>query len=582
MNSTSYQSIQEKMGDSARLDVSELLVSEYNARCSFVDRPHVEHLANLIQERGFHPTRAISVNIIQNAVGETVSTRVVAGRHRFEAAKLAGRTHIPCVQYFGLTDEEEVLLDRWDNEMDEEHKPVHFFEDAEHYGFLKERKTWSQRKIARVKGVSKGTTGWKLKIAALPEEVKAIVKGAHNECPHCGHLVEAHFREICKLQKSGHMILIIKEIIERGQAEKEETLNNLEVSVRAMKQREVANRVSELLELESREEKSPEVYDNSDNMVKSTPASLPGGHHGDHPEEGESTENRFQPTSSVAMKTAPSSRPSSRGSDDDEFLAELREQRIAEQMSNGPLGVDSEKRSTAAMKFDIEPRWLKHSSLSKTNKPLWLLFVHLIQLEMRYKYGEESTNEEDGYFFIGGSESTPEWTYQYLGEILDLKPAIIQKKLRTLEKHELIRVERAELPRYPRFQIRWDHLKNLYDEEGWSISFEEGGLAKLPPDFSGQVGPTPLHTIWVRDGIVQDGIDRGVKETIEDLEKLGASSKFAHRILKENYFGTLRQVLAQLPSRMDDYQQKNGEEIRKPLDFFLGCLEAAKMNQKGI
>ena len=579
MSSACYQSVQEKMGDSARLAVADLLVSEYNTRCSFVDADHVEHLAGLIQERGFHPTRAISVNIIQNAAGEPVTKRVVAGRHRLEAAKLVGLSHVPCVQYCGLTDEEETLLDRWDNEMDEEHKPVHFLDEAEHYRFLKKIKGWSVRQIARNKNTDRNTVFRRLKFAEISSTAKHLIRGVS----HGRHPAERHLRDICKLKDPDHIILIIKEIIQRGQAEEAEEVDEGGVPVRAMKQKEVGNRVAELLKLESKEDES---LVKSEDIAATEPDTQQGGQHVAHPtespsEKSKSAENRTQPTPLVAMQANRPSLPSAVGGlkDEEAALAEIHQQRIAKQMSNGSLGVDSEKRSTAAMKFDVVPRWLKCSSFPHKMKALWPLFEFLVRFEMRYLHGVTSTNKEDGYFFIGGSESSPEWTCQFLGRMLGLEPATVQKKLRALESYELIKVERANLPRYPRFQIRWDHIKKLYDEESWSISFEEGGLAQLPLEFSGQVEPTPLHTIWVRDGIVSQGVDHGVKETMEELKGLGASNKFARRILNENYLGTLRQVLVQLPSAMESYQERSGETIRKPLDFFLGCLKAAKKNQ---
>ena len=54
MGEATYQAIQEKMEQITFLSLDSLVISEYNTRCSFVDNEHVEHLVNLIKERGFH------------------------------------------------------------------------------------------------------------------------------------------------------------------------------------------------------------------------------------------------------------------------------------------------------------------------------------------------------------------------------------------------------------------------------------------------------------------------------------------------------------------------------------------------
>ena len=127
-----YQTINEKMGETVSLSPEKLHLSEYNTRSTCVDRQHVENLALRITEQGFHPKRAISVNVIRGAGGAETAYRVAAGVHRFEAAKKAGLKEIPCLIYYDLTEDEECFLDKWDNEMDESHKQIHFLDEAEH------------------------------------------------------------------------------------------------------------------------------------------------------------------------------------------------------------------------------------------------------------------------------------------------------------------------------------------------------------------------------------------------------------------------------------------------------------------
>lgn len=567
MSEASYKSIQSKMSGIATLPLDSLIVSEYNTRCAFVDQDHVEHLAKRIAERGFLPIRPLLVNVIRNASGAISSRRLVAGLHRYKGSILAELREAPCTQFEGLTPEEECLLDRLDNEMDEDHKKAPFLAEAEHYRYLIEQKGWSHRQIAQTKGVSRSTVQWKLQIAALPEQVKNTIRGCHN----CGTLVEGHFREICKLKSAGHMILIIKEIISRREAADQE---EGECTVVPMKHREILNRVAELLERESRGEVAPEVAEMAANSLPQTG------------EEDETAEQDLPSPSPLTAGGAPGqkfSKVSTKVSpmldapapnEEEAALAQMRQQRIEEMKAQGPLGVVSDKRSTAAMKFDVIPRWIKCSSLPSLLKGDWLLFETLLKYEMRYKHGLESTQAEDGYFFIGGRESTPGWAYQFLANMLQQKVATIQKKLRYLEKIELIKIKKVPLPRYPQFQICWESLKKLYDQKAWWIPFEEGGVDQMPPNYSGIIEPTPVHTIWVREGMVIKGIDYCMKETLEALEQLGASGKFARKLVQEYHLGTLRHLLVLLPTQIETYEQTQGEAVREPLNFFLSRLKA--------
>ena len=67
-----YRAINEKMGETVSIAVEKLSKSEYNTRCTCVDQNHVDSLVKKIQARGFHPKRAISVNVIQDAGGSEV------------------------------------------------------------------------------------------------------------------------------------------------------------------------------------------------------------------------------------------------------------------------------------------------------------------------------------------------------------------------------------------------------------------------------------------------------------------------------------------------------------------------------
>jgi hypothetical protein len=253
------------------------------------------------------------------------------------------------------------------------------------------------------------------------------------------------------------------------------------------------------------------------------------------------------------------------------FLAKLREERLKEQQAMGPLGVSSQERSTEAMRFDIIPRWLRRSLRNALGAD-WDLFSTLVEFGMRYQYGKKSASSQE-YFFIEGSENTPEGSYRHLAGLCNVTLVTLKKKLRRLVQTGYIQMTLADLPQYPHFQICWEKLKEKYDSSAWFIRFDEGGLQNIPATFSGTIKPTPIHTIWVRDGIACKGIDHAVSETMEDLKKLGARTNLVRKLLRETELGTLRHLLARLPHLMESHQQKTGEKIDNSLSFFLGCLK---------
>jgi ParB/RepB/Spo0J family partition protein len=553
-----YDAIKKKRGELVELPLDVLVISEFNTRQAFIDEEHVKELAAMIAEYGFYPDRAIQVNVIRNAAGEVIAERLVGGAHRYLGAKLAGRSTIDCRLYYGLTDEEECFLDSLDNKIDEKRKRVHFFAEAEHYRYLLESKGWSQRQIAQTKGVSRSTVQWKLQIAALPEQVKDIIRGGH----HGGHLTERHLREVIKLKTIGHIILIIKEIFLRGEAADQEKGDG---TIVPMRHQEILNRVGELLEMESRGEVAPEVAE----MVAMCPPDPP---------ESPSEASADCPLPAVTMRKESCAAEVARVPDEEEaFREELRQERIEEQKSKGPLGVASEERSTGAMKFDVVPRWLKWSRLpvALKNGRLWELYEELIKYELRYKYNPQRQKTDNGYFYIETRENTAEGVYKHLGRPLNLKAGTVQKKLRKLEKDGLLEMPTSPLQPIPRFRIHWEHLKELYDRDAWHIPFEEGGLEDAPFSFTGPIEPTPHHTIWLRGGLVKEGVDQMGERAKQGLKALGAAPRLQAKLFKEYLPELLVRSLEELPQAIERYEEQNKKKVKNKLEFLLGILKTA-------
>lgn len=527
MNEEAYRSINKKMGKTISMPIEKLIPSEFNTRHAFVDKDHVNYLAARIKERGFHPKRAISLNVIKDVKGREISYRVVAGIHRFAAAKKGKLTEIPCLLYYGLTEDEECLLDKWDNEMDEDHKEIHFLEEAEHYKYLKQEKNWSVRQIARNKGISKSVAADRLKISCMPEETKKIILSVR----HGGHFSERHFREICKLQTKESMLQICQEIVTRGlQAEKNEADEN-GTPILPMKQKEITERVEELLEMEARGEK----------IELATKVDVPVA-----------TLNK-KPTAEIYERPE-----------------------LEHHMSGFNPGIRTEKWSTDNMKFDIILRWMKYSPLSNLGFALWGTLRTLIEFCLRY-HSMSSDNSQDQFFFIADAfgNNNPRSAYAILAAAIGLKSVekMEKKHLKELENRGFITILKATAPGYPKFRINWDKLKEFYDRYAWDIHFNNGGLADIPETFTGVISPTPCHDIYIQNGRINKGIDYGMRDTYLQLTKeIGFPQKMAWKIINTNSLMTIRKTLKDLPYHEQRYKDK-GKEIKNRKGFFLAALK---------
>jgi len=517
--SQDYKAISAKMGDSIELEIGKLTPSEFNTRHAFIDQDHVEYLAGRIKERGFHPKRAISVNVIKDAKGESIAYRVVAGIHRFEAAKKAGLVKVPCLLYCGLTEEEECLLDKWDNEMDEDHKAIHFLEEAEHYRYLQEVKGWSVRQIARNKGIGKSVAADRMKLALLPDEAKKIILGVR----HGGHFAERHFREICKLQTTEAVLQICQGIATRGMKAEAGEKDDAGNPILPMQQKEIEERVRELLVVEA-----------AGGKIK--PGEMP-----DIP----------------AKKKGP-----------------VPDLELSEYIVNLVNESRREKVSTTNMKFDLVPRWMKHAPIARAMSfTVWGTLRALIEYCMRYhpKGYEKGENQA---FYIAGLNGHPEDTYGILANAAGIKSAekIEKRHLKELESRGYVKVEKARAPGYPRFTLNWDKIMEYYLRYAWEIPFREGGLKDMPEDFTGIIAPTPCHEVYITKGEIKSGVDYATKDTWERIIKeVGFAPHMAWKILNENDVAGIRKVLHEMPIHEAKYKRQ-GKAIKNKKAFFLAAL----------
>jgi hypothetical protein len=485
-----YRTINEKMGETVSLSVEKLHLSEYNTRSTCIDMKHVDNLAGKIKERGFHPKRAISVNVIRGVGGGETTYRVTAGIHRLEAARKAGLSELPCLLYYDLTEEEECLLDKWDNEMDEDHKKIHFLEEAEHYKYLQKIKGWSQRQLSRNKSVNKGTVFYRLQIANIPEEAKKIIKGVPNRL---GTFHEKYFQYICKL-KDPHIITICEEIAARGRLAEKEVKEKKKHPVQPMRQSDIEKRVEELL----KKEKEGKI----DIAVKvPIPAQLELFSH-DGEEEMPDQENTEE---NYTIKTVTT-----------QIEDGIKEEVAWEAMKEPPqkptqtLAIEmtyrNPEKKTRGLNLDRCVRWLKNAGLFETlGQTAYIALRKIEEYDLWYR------GNTDEPFFLTGEP------FALIAKQSGVEKEHIQKRVMPyLKKEKFLDYWQDTKGRNGIwwFALNWDRLFEVYCERAYTIPFNEDGLKDIPSDFTGVVRPTPFHYIRIEKGMV---VPWGKEAPTEDI-----------------------------------------------------------------
>lgn len=464
-----YQAINEKMGETISLSPEKLHLSEYNTRSTCIDWQHVENLAQKITEQGFHPKRAISVNVIRGVGGAETAHRVAAGVHRFEAAKKAGLKELPCLIYYDLTEDEECFLDKWDNEMDETHKQIHFLDEAEHYKYLQEIKKWSIRQIARNKGIDKNTAYFRLKIATISESAKEIIRGVSTRVD---SFYEGYFRDICKLSDP-HIIAICEEIATRGrQAENGEKEHDGR-TVTPMKQAEIKKRVDELLALEK---EGNGRTSSQEALVAQRQLTIDGGR------------EEFSPPlieNVVITGKKPEEPP-------DVLSTDTEGQPPEEKKDIRELVYRSKEKNSRGLNLDRCVRWLKNSGLVRElGQTSYIVLRKMEEYDLWYR-----ANQDEPFFF--GIDKDP---FALIAEQAGVEKEHLQKRsLPSLKKEGFIDYWMENGLYW--FKLNWDRVFDVYLEKAYTIPFEEDGLKDISPDFTGIIRPTPFHFLRIEKGQV--------------------------------------------------------------------------------
>ncbi|MBI2267024.1 MAG: ParB N-terminal domain-containing protein [Armatimonadetes bacterium] len=103
-----FRRVRDKMGPVAEVETERLSISEFNTRCRFADEGQVLRLMASMEENGFIPRCAVWVNAVTEDgthEGKVLQYRLVAGRHRHEAARRTGMEKIPCQLFYNLEPE---------------------------------------------------------------------------------------------------------------------------------------------------------------------------------------------------------------------------------------------------------------------------------------------------------------------------------------------------------------------------------------------------------------------------------------------------------------------------------------------
>lgn len=154
----------------------------------------------------------LSQSIMQHGVLQPILVRplfdggyqIVAGERRFRASLLAGLTEIPAV-IRELSDHETMELALIENLQREDLTPI---EEAKGYKSLMETYSMSQEDVASAVGKSRPAVANAVRLLSLPDEVISLLES--------GKITSGHARALLGLQTPQQMIMIAKEIVEKG------------------------------------------------------------------------------------------------------------------------------------------------------------------------------------------------------------------------------------------------------------------------------------------------------------------------------------------------------------------------------
>jgi ParB family chromosome partitioning protein len=156
------------------------------------DPAALEALASSIRENGI-----LQPLTVRRRGGEDL-WELVAGERRLRAAKLAGLTHVPCLEW-AANDAGSALLALVENLQRED---LHYFEEAEAISAFVQKTGMTQEAAAKKLGLSPSALANKLRLLRLSPECRRILTE--------GGLTERHARALLRLESEDERLAAVK------------------------------------------------------------------------------------------------------------------------------------------------------------------------------------------------------------------------------------------------------------------------------------------------------------------------------------------------------------------------------------
>jgi ParB family chromosome partitioning protein len=154
------------------------------------DKEQLEGLAESIKHNGI--LQPLTVRNLDNGYYE-----LVAGERRLRASRLAGLTHVPCIEV-ELTDTQSTVMALLENI---QRQDLHFFEEADGYASLIELCGLTQDEIAARIGKTQSAIANKLRLLKLNDQEREMIVDSN--------LTERHARALLKLGDNQRMSAIL-------------------------------------------------------------------------------------------------------------------------------------------------------------------------------------------------------------------------------------------------------------------------------------------------------------------------------------------------------------------------------------
>lgn len=184
-----------KINDVMYVAISEIEVNPFQPRKIF-DETEIEKLAESIKSYG----------VVQPVSLRRKNDRyeLIIGERRLRASVKAGMTHIPAV-IVDVDDEDSAAVALIENIL---RVDLNFIEEAESIRRLMDIHGLSQTELSKRLGMSQSSISNKIRVLALPEDVKAQISDHH--------LTERHGRALLRLDTDKDMNQVLKKVISDG------------------------------------------------------------------------------------------------------------------------------------------------------------------------------------------------------------------------------------------------------------------------------------------------------------------------------------------------------------------------------